>query len=284
MSVNGPEIRQVENLASLFAWLVQILKELKPRRRKDSAAETKSSSAESTISKAVLMQLLRKCLALSASGNKRLMDSDVYIAQLIGKDHLTKKLNKLSSLVSSNLEIIEDGSPFINSTSLLIQQDESISQAAKKLELIKHLRMKRKVAKTTDNDMGNSRRWVVATSWNPCPVGMLPNSVGSSGRLPVLDIKVDEKQIPETSQVRENLDSNCYSEAVRPTPTFVATPLDDSDLKKRRLTTEGDFVSNRGEDVSSSEGLDGQLMIGGVWKKVGEEDILAIKSSVRILV
>lgn len=284
LSVNGPEIRQVENLATLFAWLVQIRKELKPRRRKDSAAGTKLSSAESTISKAVLMQLLRKCVALSASGNKQLMDSGVYIAQLIGQDHLMKKLNKLSSLVSSNLEIIEDGSPFINSKSLLIQQDKSISQAAKKLELIKHLRMKRKVAKTTDNDMGNSRKWVVATSWNPCPVGMLPNSVGSSGRLPVLDIKADEKQIPETSQVRENLDSNCYSEAVGPTPTFVATPLDDSGLKKRRLTTEGDFVSNRGEDVSLSEGLDGQLMIGGVWKKVGEEDILAIKSSVRILV
>ncbi|XP_024022372.1 pre-rRNA-processing protein las1 isoform X4 [Morus notabilis] len=279
LSDNGRDVRRVEYLASLFAWLVQILKELKPRRHKDSAAKTKSSSAESTISKALLMQLLRKCLALSAPGNKHLMDSALYITQLIGCNHLMKKLNKLSSLVSSNSEIIEDKSSLFNSKSL-IQRDESISQAAKKLELIKHLRMKRKVANAADDDMGNSRRWAVSTSWIPCPIGMLPNSVGSSGCLPVLDCKGDQKKNSETQQARENLEFNCYSEAIGPTPAL----LDGSGVKKRRLTVEGDFESNRGEDVSILEGLDGQLMIGGVWKTVGEEDILDIKSSVRILV
>ena len=282
---NGPEVQRADHLSSLFTWLIRNLKELKPRRHKDSSVETKSSSAEPTVSKAALMQLLRKCLMLSASGNKLLMDSTFHIAQLIGEDHLMKKLDKFSSLVSSNSEISQDASSFINSNNLLVQQNESISQATKKLELIKHIRSKRKLAKTTtDCGMGSSRKWAVATSWNPCPIGMLPNSIGSSGCLPVLDCQDCPSTIPETPQPQENSELNRHNETIEPPPTYDILPFDSTSVKKRRMAMERDCLSSGGEDVSLLGGVNGQLMIGGVWRKVGTEDLLAIKSSIRILV
>ncbi|PON59578.1 LOW QUALITY PROTEIN: Las1-like, partial [Trema orientale] len=304
----SPEVHQVEHLSSIFTWLVRNLKELKRRHLKDSTADRKSSTGDanlkrcchkdstaeiksctgdSTVSKVVLMQLIRKCLRLSASGNQQLIDSAFHIAQLIGDDHLMKKLNKLSFLVSSNSEIISDGSSLIDSKDLLIQQEEFISQASKKLESIKHQRMMSKVPKTTDGDVGISRRWVVATSWNPCPIGMLPNSVGSSGCLPVLDWKHDQNKIPEMSQERENLVSNQYSETIEPTPTSDIPLLDDfADNKRRRTVEEEEDCISDGDNVRSPEDLDAQLLlIDGVWKKFGGgdevwdkcEELLAIK-------
>lgn len=62
---------EVEHLSSLFTWLV----ELEPRHEKD-------SSAEKTISKAILVELTSKWLIVSAFANNRLMDSLLHLAQL----------------------------------------------------------------------------------------------------------------------------------------------------------------------------------------------------------
>ncbi|ONI16972.1 hypothetical protein PRUPE_3G132200 [Prunus persica] len=103
------ETLQVEHLSSLFKWLVKKFEGLKPHFEKDSVAEIKVSSGEKTISKAILMELLRKCLVLSASANNQLMDSAIDLAQLTGDNYLLGKLNKLSSLVSSNSDVTEEG-------------------------------------------------------------------------------------------------------------------------------------------------------------------------------
>ncbi|CAL8135830.1 unnamed protein product [Prunus armeniaca] len=79
------ETLQVEHLSSLFKWLVKIFEGLKPHVEKDSVAEIKVSSGEKTILKAILMELLRKCLVLSASANNQFMDSAVHLAQLTGQ-------------------------------------------------------------------------------------------------------------------------------------------------------------------------------------------------------
>ncbi|XP_062077282.1 pre-rRNA-processing protein las1 isoform X2 [Humulus lupulus] len=262
-SDNSAEIHQVEHLSSLFAWLASNLKELKHGHKafKTSSADVKSTG-DSSLSNAALMQLVHKCLVLSASGNKQLLDSAILIAQLIGDNHLMKKLNKISFLVLSNSEIIENDVSLFNSKDL-IQPDESISQAREKLELIKHCRIKVKKAKTTDGDVEISRKWIVATSWNPCPIGMLPNSFGSSGCLPVLDYKDDENKFPEMSQARENLVSNHYNETIQPDIPL----LDDFVDKKRRRAVEDDCVSDV-EDVWSPQGFDDKLWIGGLWKKL----------------
>lgn len=256
------------------------LNELKSRHRKDSASEIKVSSAETTVSKALVMDLLHRCLMLASSGNSQLMDSAFHLARLIGNDHLIEKLNKFSILVSSNSNVIEDDSSNMNLKNLLIQQDESICQAAKKLELIKCHRMKGKIVKKTDGEVLNSNRWVVAKSWNPCPVGMLPRAVGSSGCLPVLDYDGDQNKVVEVPQTKENWELNHCSRKREASSDIKL--LDDSSIKKKRVTVK-DIISNE-EDALLLDGLNGHLIIGGVWKEVGEEELLAIESSVRILI
>ncbi|KAL5580330.1 hypothetical protein UlMin_012772 [Ulmus minor] len=277
-SEKSPGVFRVELLSSLFAWLVTNLKDFMPKLHKDSDPETKVPTAETSLSKAILVQLLQKCLVLSASGNKQLMISAIHIAQLIGDNHLMGKLNKLSVLVSANSDILEDDSS-INLKNLLIQQDESISQAAKKLELLKHRRLKSKVTNSTDVVMGKSNRWVVATSWNRCPLGMLPSFFGSSGRLPVLDCEDDQNKIPETSRAKENRESNCNGKRIEADSNV--QQVDNSSAKKRKVTVEEEECKANSEAIGS---VIGHLMINGAWKKVGEEELLAIKSSIRILV
>ncbi|XP_068308204.1 uncharacterized protein [Pyrus communis] len=272
------EVLQVEHLSSLFAWLVQNFEGLKPRHEMDSAAEIKVSSAGKTLSKAILMELLRKCLIVSASANKKLMDSAAHLAQLTGDSFLVGKLHKLSSFVSSNSDGTEEDTVHINSNNQFKKQEESISQAAEKLELIKRRIVRSKVVKRIDADVGDTNRWVLAKSWNPCPIGMLPRAVGSSGRLPVLDVNVLEK-VPELVGRKEMWELNQCS-VKRPSSEMQL--LDNPCVKKMRAAVDGSV--SEGEDLSSWEDVDGHLMIGGVWKKVGEEELLAVKSAVRILI
>ncbi|CAB4304001.1 unnamed protein product [Prunus armeniaca] len=179
------ETLQVEHPSSLFKWLVKIFEGLKPHVEKDSIAEIKVSSGEKTISKAILMELLRKCLVLSASANNQFMDSAVHLAQLtgqlpIGKTEQTVFIKKVSQLI------------------------------------------------------GRKENWEL----NQC-----------SGKR-------------EASSDLHLLDNQC--------------------IKKLRETEDG-CVSDS-EHVSSIEDVSGHLMIDRVWKRVGEEELLAIKSALRILI
>nr|XP_011464875.1 PREDICTED: protein LAS1 isoform X2 [Fragaria vesca subsp. vesca] len=285
----GAKIYQVEHLSSLFTWLVRSFKGLKPPEE-DSADEVKVSSAEKTISKAVLMDVLRKCLLVSASANNHLMKSALHLAKLTGDEYLVQKLNKLSFLVSSNLDAAKENTCLASSNSIFVQQEKSISQAAKKLELIKRHQMKREAVKgTRDADVGSSKRWVMAKSWTRCPIGMLPCAVGHSGSLPILDYNGASEQDPEVPGENEKWELNSCTGKKRANSDMQL--FDNPCAKKMRGTVVDDYVSDM-EDVLSSEEVNamssedvcGHLMIGGVWKKVGEEEILAIKSAVRILV
>ncbi|KAM4084050.1 hypothetical protein ACB094_08G102500 [Castanea mollissima] len=271
-------ICQIEHLSSLFAWLVERLQELKPRRHKDSTAEIKTYSREAKISKTILLELLHKCLLVSASGNKHLMDSAVFLAQLMGDRTLMEKLNKLS-LNLSNMDFTEEEIPSM--TNLLTRQEQSISQAAKKLELVRLGRMKRKVVEATGGHMGNSKRWVVSRSWNPCPIGMLPHTLGTSGLLPVLERKDDRVKVPEVSeQKEENWELNRCS-GKREASSDIQQ-IDNSSVKKRREKM--DVCESDAVGALPFEGVKGHLMIGGIWKEIREDELLAIMSDVRILV
>ncbi|BFG25183.1 hypothetical protein CerSpe_114570 [Prunus speciosa] len=274
------ETLQVEHLSSLFKWLVENFEGLKPHVEKDSVAEIKVSSGEKTILKAILMELLRKCLVLSASANNQLMDSAIHLAQLTGDNYLLGKLNKLSSLVSSNLDVTEEDDSLKHSNNVFKKQDESMSEAAKKLEMIKRRKIKKKVVKKTDADAENTNRWVLAKSWNQCPIGMLPRAVGSSGCLPVLDLNTVPEKVSQLLGRKENWELNqCSGKREASSDLHL---LDNQCVKKLRETKDG-CVSDS-EHVSSIEDFSGHLMIDGVWKRVGEEELLAIKSALRILI
>uniref|UniRef100_A0A5B7AB89 Putative pre-rRNA-processing protein las1 n=1 Tax=Davidia involucrata TaxID=16924 RepID=A0A5B7AB89_DAVIN len=277
----GAEIHHREKISILFKWLVGNLEGLKPFHREGSEAETEGSSTEVNLRKATLVELLRKCLLVSSPGNNQLTASALVLAHMTGKRSLVEKLNKLPLLCVSNPDIDEDNSSIVSSEIFLNQQEDYICQAAEKLEFVKLRRVKGNVVKTTDGDVGNKSRWVVAKSWNRCPIGMLPRDVSSSGHLPVLDCYDNHKEILKSSESREcweliqcsgKREADCAVEF-----------LDNSTLKKMR-ETEGGYEPDDGTEDASLKGVKGQLMIGGVWKKVMEEELLGIALAVRILV
>ncbi|KAJ6385388.1 hypothetical protein OIU77_028546 [Salix suchowensis] len=247
---HGTENRQIDQLSSLFAWLVGQLKGLKHLRCKRSADDSIASSIGMNLSNAILMGVLRKCLLVSSYGNKQLMGSALHLAHMMGDS----------------------------------SQHQSIQEATKKLEFVKLCRTKSKVAKRTDGDVGCSDRWAVAKSWNPCPIGMLPRDLGSSGCLPVLDCELKQWSIREPSG---DIPLSDYPSVERTGSKREASSdiylLDKSKIKKIRETAEDSFESE-GENVLLSKDNEGCLMINGVWKKVGEGELLAIMSDVRILV
>ncbi|XP_057484495.1 uncharacterized protein LOC130770879 [Actinidia eriantha] len=276
--LHATEVHHIERLSDLFEWLVKNLKGGKPIRRKDAASVSEGSSTDIGLPKTTLVELLRRSLLVSCPGNNQLRNSAMVLAQMIANSSLLQKLNKLCSLWASDPTIDEENSSVISSEGILAQQEDSIHQAAKKLEFVKLRRMKSNVSKTTNGDMGNNNRWVVAKSWNSCPIGMLPCDIGPSGRLPVLDCDVDHQEIlrPLQSTERMALDEGTRKRG----PDCDTELLNNSHIKKAR-ESEG---TDAKDDDASTEGFKGRLMIGGVWKEIGEQELLSIASSVRILI
>lgn len=278
ISENTTGVHHIERLSDLFEWLVRNLKGLKPIGRGHSATVTEGSSMDTSLPKATLVKLLRKSLLVSSPSNNQLRDAALVLAHMIGNSSLVQKLNKLCFLEASNPPFDEENSPAMCSESNLARLEDSINQAAKKLEFVKLRRGKSNVLKTTDGDVGNNNRWVITKSWNSCPIGMLPCDVGSSGRLPVLDCDDDDK---EDLKPLESKEQRSLSEGMLKRGLDCDVELfNNLCVKKMR---EGVCESD-GKDDTLSEGVKGRLMIGGVWKKVEEEEVFAIASAVRILV
>ncbi|KAI4305905.1 hypothetical protein L6164_029235 [Bauhinia variegata] len=256
---------QIEHLSSLFAWLVGVL--------------STAPSAETNAPKGVLLELLRKCLQISAPGNKQLMVSALHLAQLIDENStLIEKVKKLTLLGLSNLDNIDGQSSSVMTTKNLLLEEESIHQAAKKLDVLKQQVIKKKTPMSMDCRTVKSNRWTLAKSWNPCPIGMLPRAAGSSGRLPVLDC-IDNQDKNQVSERKEPLKLSLCS--AKRDATLDLDLLDNSTVKKMKGTAQTGGLKNQ---VFPLEGEKGCLMIGGVWKRVGEEELLDIQSSVRILI
>ncbi|KAK8360908.1 hypothetical protein V6Z12_A03G003100 [Gossypium hirsutum] len=233
-SKGRPEACQVEHVSSLFAWLVRHL-ELKGK----------------SMSNAILLELLRKCLLVASLRNNHLMDSALHIAQLIGNSVLMEKLNKFRSLGLSNTAVTEENTS--NEIWGIVSQEEYLNQAAKKLEVVKLRRTKSTAVKTGD-DVRNSNRWVVAKSWNPCP-------------LEVMEAK-NERELNRRNGKREGSDD--------------IQLMNFSSPKKLKETVENKHEQSS-EGVSSS-GTCRHLMMDGVWKEVGATEVEAIASAVRLLV
>ncbi|CAJ1971249.1 unnamed protein product [Sphenostylis stenocarpa] len=268
-------------LSSLFAWLVGIL--------------SKVPSAAAHMPKGVLLELLRRCLLISQLFNKQLVDSALQITELMDDSSLMQKVQKFSHVSLSNLEQADNQSSLLTSNNIF-QYEESIHEADKKLELVKHQILKNKKPMAMDCDTKKSQTWTLAKSWNPCPIGMLPRAVGSSGCLPVLDIFDNEKQNQVSSGCLPVVDITDYEEqdqllekkeswklaphGAKRDATFDLLQLEKSTVKKMRGTEEFSELNNE----LPLQGDKGYLIVGGVWRKLTEEELLVIESSVRILV
>ncbi|KAK4435603.1 hypothetical protein Salat_0723800 [Sesamum alatum] len=273
---NSTKTRRLEPLSCLFEWLTGNLKTLYPVRQKESA-ESKDSKTQKHLAKATVLGLLRRCLLVSSPGNRQLMGAALTLAQLTGDRSLLHKLKKLALL---DLSASEANSVFSsNETTIISGEEYSIRQAEEKFELIRRFRMQSKHEKPKQSGMETKSRWAVAKSWNPCPIGMLPHAVGFSGRLPVLD-RVDECTVAATlsdSKEHRQLNQCGKRDAESDIEEMANTSV------KKMKETEEDHVPHYQGDIRS-QGVKGHLMIDGVWKEVGEQELLALTSAVRLLV
>ncbi|CAI0541989.1 unnamed protein product [Linum tenue] len=272
---------RTEGLGSVFLWLIGQLQGLKETLfSKDAKAETKINSTGMSMSNAILMGILRKCLLASSCGNKQLMDGAKLLAELTGKSSLIEKLNRLSShYLSAAAPVPEEtasGSP---------NHEEYLRQATEKLkEVLQQRRNQGQLLSPTAGEKPDSVRWVVAKGWNPCPIGMLPGDLGTSGRLPVLDSEDTGKKsamVPERDQTPElKKDNNSTKQSGANFQSW-----DDRSLKKRESGAKKMRHSSEVEDEGTPavRSLDGCLLIDGAWKKVGKEELLGMMSAVKIL-
>ncbi|XAR60274.1 hypothetical protein NMG60_11033574 [Bertholletia excelsa] len=281
---NAAKVHHIEQLSNLFEWLVRNLKGLKLIGGKYHEAVTDCSSTDINLLTATHSELLRRSLLVSCPGNNHLKRAALVLAHMIGNSSQIEKLEKFCSLDASDFTIGEENFLDSCSESTFAQQERYIKQAAEMLELVKLQRRKSDVLlKTRDDGMGNYR-WSVAKSWKSCPIGMLPCDVGSSGRLPDLDcendpgvVKPPPSEINKTRALKEGSlkrGSDCY----------VDVELLNNNLHSKRMKMSESPCESDGKDNKPSEGVRGQLLIGGVWKKVEQEELLAITSAVRILV
>ncbi|KAK7300256.1 hypothetical protein RJT34_11097 [Clitoria ternatea] len=116
-----------------------------------------------------------------------------------------------------------------------------------------------------------SQTWTLAKSWKPCRIGMLPRAIGSSGCLPILDIIDNDNQ----NQVSERKkDWKLMQHGTKRDATLDLPQLNNSTVKKMRETK--NFEVN---NELRMQGVKGCLMVGGVWKKIMEEELVASGSS-----
>ncbi|KAK3188929.1 hypothetical protein Dsin_028490 [Dipteronia sinensis] len=151
----------------------------------------------------------------------------------------------------------EENTSIMTSKNLLIWQEDSIREAAKKLELVKQKRMKRKIKTMSNGDVGALNTWAVAKSWSSCPIAPEPS---------------ERKEMWEQKQCSDKREASCIIDL-----------LDNTSVNKMKETQVG--YESDDEDVFQAGGAaKGHLMIGRVWKKVGEQELQVIESGVRILV
>ncbi|GMH13036.1 hypothetical protein Nepgr_014877 [Nepenthes gracilis] len=289
LSQYDDEVHYIEVLSSLFSWLVEILKELTPFHCQCQADETGTSSA---MPKAALGEVVRRCLLATEPGNNQLFRSSFLLAQMIGNNSLIEKLNKLSELFSSSPDI---GNFSAVCPDNFMHQVNHIHQAAEKLKRIKLHQMQSASSLETQaaSNFEITNRWTVAGFWNPCPIGMLPCAVGSSGRLPVLNYCDGDNKAPSSINKREsslntideeeNWESGNGGGKRRASCDLDGEPSNDSVVENMREYAE----KCEPEDVDTAlldESMKGWLMMHGVWRRVDEKELQDIQSAIRILI
>ncbi|KAL7159682.1 hypothetical protein ABFS83_01G044500 [Erythranthe nasuta] len=273
---NSTKPHRNELLPCLFEWLVQNLKTSYPVSKKKESAEIKSSKTEKYLPKETVLGLVRRCLLLSYPGKNRLMGSAVTLAQLSGDATLLQKLKKFALL--EQLSISEANTEISCTETLFSEQEYSIRKAEEKFELM--MRQHRMQKKNEKPNLSESR-WSVIKSWNSCPMGMLPHSVGFSGQFssvgPIDD--VCEEVVTSSDNKGDCVVNNLGKREAE----ICTAEMDDMRVKRLEIVAE-DYVMQDQDDVSEEEGTKGCLVIDGVWKKVGEEELSAIASAIRVLV
>uniref|UniRef100_A0A7N0ZUD7 Las1-like protein n=2 Tax=Kalanchoe fedtschenkoi TaxID=63787 RepID=A0A7N0ZUD7_KALFE len=270
---------QVYGLSALFAWLVGNLQNIKSSKDKSSAVDCKDTS---NILKQPyrIMKLLRTCLHVAAPGNAQLSESALVLAQKTGNGLLPEKLKKL--LKHSSLGDIDNMAEHT-----LEQMENDVRRAANEFELVKVNKLKMETSHTTRNDdLGTDSKWGVAESWSQCVIGMLPQGFGS------LDIPLDRELTGDGHEVYKSLLAKESAEIISCSCKRKHSDGDillfgDPEVKRLKETVENpepEGQADRLDEDIHDGGVNGHLMVDGVWRRIGEEEICAIQSAIRIMV
>ncbi|KAJ0260835.1 hypothetical protein HA466_0040790 [Hirschfeldia incana] len=278
------EVSQAGKLPFLFAWLVGLLTVSKHFER-NSSVELKPPST-------FLMELIRQCLLLGALGHELVQKSSFVLGDIVGGRVLKEKLKKLSLVDPSKQS---SSSTLVTTTpTTLREQEKNLGSAGKRLESVK-LRLSKK--KGNEETEKANKRWRKAKTWSPCPIGMLPRIIGSSGRLPLLDPPMISKQAQGNSNVKrgaecitQQLESSAFKRERKSTEDLSSN---DATLETHEEEVEMDIEHANEKSESESEGNMmlkdkeegiGYLMIDGLWETVKDGEQLRMASLVKIRV
>ncbi|VVB14256.1 unnamed protein product [Arabis nemorensis] len=280
---SAEEASQVKHVPLLFAWLVTVLNDSKHFQR-NSALQVKSSDM-------FLMELIRKCLVLGALGYVLVLKSALLLGEIVGGHVLRKKLMKLPVMHSSIS--LEQSSTLVTTPTTLLEQEKNLGSVGKRLDFIKVQLSKKKGNDTEQTNI----RWRKAKMWSPCPIGMLPRIIGSSGRLPLLDCQ-NVQSISKQPQGNKR-GAECSSEQLEkstckrrknaedPEPNAVALERYEEEAEMdiehayEDIETEGEEENLMLKDEEESRSC---LMIGGEWKRVQDGELWAMASNIKICV
>lgn len=278
------EVSQVEQVPLLFAWLVSLLNGSKHFLR-NSSLEVKPPSI-------FLMDLIRRCLLLGALGYEVVLKSAFLLAEIVGGRVLKEKLIKLPLMHKSSSRV-----PLIQSSTFttLLEQEKNLGNAGKRLDLVK-LQLSKKKGNGTDKT-GN--RWRKAKTWSPCPIGMLPRIIGSSGRLPLLDFQ-NTQSIYKEEQCNNNAKrgAECnmqqleMSTSKRAKKSAEDTESNDVTMKANEEAQINIAYAYKETETVAEENLlwkdeeesRSRLMIGGEWISVNDGELVGIASNITICV
>ncbi|KAM0940981.1 hypothetical protein DsansV1_C17g0143591 [Dioscorea sansibarensis] len=273
------KVCKIKHLCSFVPWLLVSLKTLKDSGRIGLVQELKPLPGRDAVQKVSLKKLLRLCLSLLGVGDKHLSEAVLLLSDLSGNTNLTERLKELPVPCFQDQDAAEYS--YSNIESVLLQEENAIKKANEKLQHLKLQSRIRNVKSTGTEDQNSDvakNSWMLAKSWIPCPIGMLPCSFSSTSVLPALDKVDDDCQstiIPENNHGKFEKDHTPRENH----KIDIQSPDRENAIKKLRLTAEERSYS---KDVINP--MEGRLLIDGVWKKVDEEEFLAIQSKIMAFV
>ncbi|OEL12950.1 hypothetical protein BAE44_0026028 [Dichanthelium oligosanthes] len=276
----GPS--KVKRLCSLVLWLVTSIKELKDSGYIGLVHEIGVlSSDKNAVPRFCLAKLLQKLLNLSTIGERCIIDAALLLIEMVNSNSVKEKLRKLPVLSLPRLAKVSS----LPQSRTICNEQGSLEKATETLEMFNSQLKRQKNASLTETGTSEGsfntsmpekpNRWSLAKSWTPCPIGTIPCSFSSCAVLPAFDV-VDHGLEVATLEQHGNFEEADHSEKFESQSEELE---DESILKISRSSPEYD-ISDMPESTSP---LKGRLLVGGVWKKVSEEELLLIKSKMKML-
>ncbi|CAL4960842.1 unnamed protein product [Urochloa decumbens] len=272
---------ELKRLCSLVLWLVTCIKELKDLGHIGFIHEIGVlSSDKNAVPRFCLAKLLRKLLNLSIIGEKYIIDAALLLIEMVNSNNVKEKLRKLPVLSLPGLTKASS----LRQSRTTCTKHGSVEKATETLEMF-NLQLKRQKnacltgTGITEGSFNASmpekhNRWSVAKSWIPCPIGTIPCSFSSSAVLPAFDV-VDHGLEVATLEQHGTFEEVDHSERFE----SQSEELEHESILNISRSPEYD-ISDMPE---STYPLKGRLLVGGVWKKVSEEELLLIKSEMKML-